>query len=101
MSAGLTESLAEFVSGLEFEAIPGSAWPVVRAGFLDCVAAMAAGRNEPVVGMLTGLLGAGNHGEATLCLGAGRALLLIFPPPSFFPTAQAMDDSVKSKLTPH
>lgn len=73
MSAGLTQSLAEFVSGLEFEAIPGSAWPVVRAGFLDCVAAMAAGRNEPVVGMLTGLLGAGNHGEATLCLGAGRA----------------------------
>lgn len=73
MGAGLTESLAKFVSGLEFSAIPEAAWPVVRAGFTDCIAAMAAGRNEPVVGILRTMLGACDDGEATLCLDAGHA----------------------------
>ena len=73
MSAGLTASLAKFVSGLEFEAIPGSAWPVVRAGFVDCVAAMAAGRTDPVVHILRTMLGEGGEGESVLCLDAGMA----------------------------
>jgi len=73
MSTGLTAALAKFVSRLEFGAIPEAAWPIVRSGFADCVAAMAAGRNEPVVRILTTMLGPGGDGEATLCLGAGRA----------------------------
>lgn len=73
MDTGLTESLAKFVSELEFSDIPGAAWPVVRAGFTDCIAVMAAGRGEPVVGILRTMLGVSNRGEATVCLDSGRA----------------------------
>jgi len=75
MSKGLTASLARFVSNLAPGDVPAEAWPVVRAGFVDCIAAMAAGRSEPVVEILRTMLGAdgGDRGESVLCLDAGCA----------------------------
>jgi len=75
MSTGLTASLAKFVSNLEPEDVPAEAWPVVRAGFVDCIAAMAAGRSEPVVEILRKMLGTSgsDRGESVLCLDGGRA----------------------------
>lgn len=73
MTTGLTSTLAQFASGLEFEDVPEAAWPTVRTGFIDCVATMGAGRSETAVKILRNVLGAGSGGEATLCLDAGKA----------------------------
>ena len=47
--AGLTESLAIFVSSAP--EVPEAAARIVRTGFIDTVATMLAGRDEPVVGI--------------------------------------------------
>lgn len=48
--SGLTESVAAFVSaGM---AVPEDAARIVRTGFIDTIATMLAGRNEPVVGIV-------------------------------------------------
>ena len=46
---GLTESLARFVANPGFDAVPAEAARIVRTGFIDTVATMIAGRDEPVV----------------------------------------------------
>ena len=46
---GLTESLARFVANPGFDAPPAEAARIVRTGFIDTVATMIAGRDEPVV----------------------------------------------------
>ncbi|PWT70271.1 MAG: MmgE/PrpD family protein [Proteobacteria bacterium] len=45
----LTESLARFAHNPAFTAIPEDAVRIVRNGFIDTIATMIAGRNEPVV----------------------------------------------------
>ncbi len=46
---GLTRSLAEFVAGLDPDALPPEAVATVRRGVADCIGVMFAGRDEPVV----------------------------------------------------
>ena len=46
---GLTESLACFVANPGFDLVPADAARIVRTGFIDTVATMIAGRDEPVV----------------------------------------------------
>ncbi len=48
-TTGLTESLARFIANPGFEAIPAQAARIVKTGFIDTIATIIAGRNEPVV----------------------------------------------------
>jgi aconitate decarboxylase len=47
--AGLTESLSRFVANPGFEILPERAISIVQSGFIDSIATMIAGQNEPVV----------------------------------------------------
>lgn len=72
--AELTRTLAEFVAGIRFEALPQQAIDTVRLGFTDSVATLIAGRREPVVEILRGVVATpSDRGEARLCLGQQRA----------------------------
>ena len=57
-SDGLTARLADFVVGTAEARIPGEAAAIVRTGFIDTIATMLAGRNEPVVGIVRGFVAA-------------------------------------------
>lgn len=46
---GLTDSLSHFVASPEFEDLPERAVQIVRSGFIDTIATMIAGQDEPVV----------------------------------------------------
>lgn len=71
---GLTQQLAEFISTLEFSRLPGEALPIVRQGAIDCIGVMFAGRDEPVVRLVSGIvrMDAG-QGEARLLFDRGQA----------------------------
>ncbi len=74
MSQGLTGRIADFIGDIRFDDIPPEAIDIVRTGFTDCVAVMAAGADEPVakiVGSVVPLQG--GNGEARICLSANRA----------------------------
>ena len=47
--SGLTQRLAEFIVAGDSLAIPPAALQIVRTGFIDTIATMMAGRDEPVV----------------------------------------------------
>jgi len=70
---GLTESLSRFVA--EFRALPGEAARIVKTGFIDTVATMVAGRDEPVVRIVRQFVAARKSAarEARVVLGAGMA----------------------------
>jgi len=70
---GLSDSIAHFVSG--GLAVPDEAARIVRTGFIDAVATMIAGRNEPVVGIVQQFVAARLSAarEARVLFGAGRA----------------------------
>ena len=57
-SAGLTAALADFVVGMAERPVPDAAAAVVRTGFIDTIATMLAGRDEPVVGVVRGFVAA-------------------------------------------
>ena len=71
----LTESLAQFVSEPPFEKIPAAAAAVVRQGFIDTIATMIAGRNEPVVRIVGELVQTKSSAarDSSVLLGPGRA----------------------------
>ena len=46
---GLTESLSRFIAEPGWESLPAGAARIVKTGFIDTVATMIAGRDEPVV----------------------------------------------------
>jgi 2-methylcitrate dehydratase PrpD len=70
---GLSDSIAHFVSG--GLAVPEEAARIVRTGFIDAVATMIAGRNEPVVGIVQQFVAARRSaaGEARVLFGTERA----------------------------
>ena len=55
---GLTESLSRFVANPHIDALPDAVARIVRTGFIDTVATMLAGRNEPVVTIVRGFVAA-------------------------------------------
>jgi len=69
---GLTQVLAEFVSGLSFDDIPTDAHPIVGRGFADCIAVMLLGRGEDAVVRLRPIA-LGVHGPATILFNQGRS----------------------------
>ena len=70
---GLTDSIAHFVSS--GAAVPEDAARIVRTGFIDTIATMIAGSNEPVVGIVRQFVAARRSaaGEARVLFGAERA----------------------------
>lgn len=73
--SGLTRSLAEFVHAPGFGALPARAVETAQSGFIDTVATLIAGREEPVVGIVTRYVAArgSTASEATVLAGSGRA----------------------------
>ena len=70
----LTEGLAGFVASPGFDAVPPDVVPVVRNGFVDTLAALLGGRDEPVTrAALAFALRRRGAGEATLLLGRERS----------------------------
>jgi len=70
---GLSDSIAHFVS--VGAVVPEEAARIVRAGFVDAVATMIAGRDEPVVGIVRQIVAARRSAadEARVLFGTGRA----------------------------
>ena len=58
----LTESLARFISDPRLQTIPAEAARIVRTGFIDTIATMLAGRDEPVVRIVRGFVAARQAG---------------------------------------
>jgi aconitate decarboxylase len=54
----LTASLARFVASPGFESVPAAAARIVKTGFIDTIATMIAGRDEPVVRIVRGFVDA-------------------------------------------
>jgi 2-methylcitrate dehydratase PrpD len=72
---GLTESLSRFVANPHIDALPDAVARIVRTGFIDTVATMLAGRNEPVVTIVRGFVAARRSSahESRLLLGEAMA----------------------------
>ena len=73
--SGLTQSLARFTADPGFHSVPEEAARIVMTGFIDTVATLLAGRNEPVVGILTQFVAAKKSAvrEAHFLFGTGMA----------------------------
>ncbi|MFM8548885.1 MAG: MmgE/PrpD family protein [Betaproteobacteria bacterium] len=72
---GLTSALAEFISNSRTLAVPERAAEIIRTGFIDTIATMIAGRNEPVVEIVRryAMSRSAASGEASLLGGLARA----------------------------
>ncbi|UCE31237.1 MAG: MmgE/PrpD family protein [Burkholderiales bacterium] len=72
--ASLTQRLAEFTADMHAAALPPGASDIVLTGVTDFVAAMVAGRNEPVVRIVRAAIDPAPRGPGTarLLLGAER-----------------------------
>ncbi len=68
---GLTAQLAHFTATARDRPMPAEAARVIKTGFIDLAAAMLAGRDEPVVGIIRGLCAPGD--EASVLFGISRA----------------------------
>lgn len=55
---GLTGSLSRFIADPGFETVPADAARIVKTGFIDTIATMIAGRDEPVVNVVRGFIAA-------------------------------------------
>lgn len=73
--AGLTESLSRFIANPGFDTLPAKAARIVKTGFIDAVATMIAGRNEPVVRIVREFVAARKSGarEAHVVFGGAMA----------------------------
>ena len=73
--AGLTESLSRFIANPGFDTLPAEAARIVKTGFIDTVATMIAGRNEPVVRIVREFVAARKSGarEAHVVFGGAMA----------------------------
>ncbi len=73
--SGLTATLARFTADPGFRVVPQEAARIVTTGFIDSIATLLAGRDEPVVGILTQYVAAKNSAarEAHVLFGAGMA----------------------------
>lgn len=60
---GLTDSLSRFVANPQFAEIPERAIRIIQSGFIDTIATMIAGRNEPVVGIVREFVSSRKSGE--------------------------------------
>jgi aconitate decarboxylase len=71
----LTESLSHFVADPQFGALPDSATRIARTGFIDTIATLLAGRDEPVVQIARRFVAARRSAaqEARLLLGPEMA----------------------------
>jgi 2-methylcitrate dehydratase PrpD len=69
--AGLTRRLAEHVAGIGYGELPIEAIDTVKRGAIDCMGVMFAGRDEPVVQVLSKTISKGE--EASLLFDRGRA----------------------------
>ena len=74
-SIGLTEALARFVAKPGFDALSAQAARIVKSGFIDTVATMIAGRDEPVVRIVREFVAARQSGvrEAQVLFGGETA----------------------------
>jgi len=74
-SQGLTTQLAAFVAQPGLERVPDEAIRIVRSGFIDTIATMLAGRDEPVTRLVREHVRAkrSSLAEASLLLGGERA----------------------------
>ncbi len=72
---GLTTQIARFVAQPGFDDMPAAAAHIIRSGFIDTIATMLAGRDEPVTRITTEHIRASRSpvGEASLLLGPERA----------------------------
>ena len=72
---GLTESLARFVADPQFKEIPDEAIRIVQSGFIDAIATMIAGQDEPVVQIVRQFVADKRSlaGEARVVLGSELA----------------------------
>jgi aconitate decarboxylase len=68
---GLTRQLAARVAGIEFAQLPGEAVETVKRGVIDCIGVLFAGRDEPVVELLSKAISIGE--EASVLFDRGRA----------------------------
>ena len=72
--SGLTSSMAQFVSSVYYEALPGAVAATAKLGITDCVGAMLAGRDEPVAKLMTEIVQpAQAGGEARVLFDRGHA----------------------------
>ncbi len=71
----LTSALARFASAPPFTTVPNDLAPIIRNGFIDTIATLIAGRDEPVVRILRQRLAhrMGSSGEAAVLFGSKRA----------------------------
>lgn len=60
MESGLTRAAAEFVAGLDAEAIPSRAIEAAGIGFTDCIGVMIAGSMEEPVEMVAAITSSGS-----------------------------------------
>ncbi len=68
---GLTRQLAAHVAGIDFAQLPREAVETVKRGTIDCIGVLFAGRDEPVVQLLSSSISAGR--EASVLFDRGRA----------------------------
>jgi 2-methylcitrate dehydratase PrpD len=76
---GLTAAIAAFASATAKNAVPDEAIGAAKRAFIDTVGVILAGRGEPAVGLIAGLLADGNEASAfpgERRLSAGDAALL-------------------------
>jgi len=69
----LTHSIGEFIAGSQQIAPAPEVLRWIRTGFVDCVGVMVAGRDQPVVNLVRGVIDPGNKRESRLLLGDGFA----------------------------
>ena len=67
MATGLTEALADFISGLSFTDLPPDVPKIVGMGFADCVGCIIAGRNERAPQVLKEVLQSSGKEAALYC----------------------------------
>ncbi len=72
---GLTRQLAQWVVNPPWGQVPDAAWSIVSTGFMDTLASLIAGRDEPVVGQVSRWVRAKGdpRQEASVMLGTERA----------------------------
>ncbi len=72
---GLTTQVAQFVSQPGFDNMPAAAAHIIRSGFIDTIATMLAGKDEPVTRLMTEHVRASRSpvAESSLLLGNERA----------------------------
>lgn len=74
MESGLTRAAAEFVAGLDAEAIPSRAIEAAGIGFTDCIGVMIAGSMEEPVEMVAAITSSGSARDHAPAIPSGGSL---------------------------